>query len=326
MNYLSNFIKRAHAALEGIGMLDKIDNWISDDESNKRTQIGEIATNAFEKRSAAALSCLFVAALLDSAYSSLDNQDEKNIYCNESSTFFLKKYRCCVLAMAPVLADRALQMAAIRVVQPKNIVTEIVKIGRGWDESTLHEQSNSYVDILCDRCAIVWFHICNSKQESPFPTFLLARLWEKIVLAGFLSLLEGFSKITSCSTEGRALMSMDLATFTSEVSPKSLMDRSRSMFKSKFDDCDTLLLSPPPRVSPSRGMQYVDIYVKVFYFDEDDIMSWIKENFRAYHLSHCLAIIFSGVGGRSSFEQKDLFRIVNEIKDLYNHGDTLSSI
>ena len=100
--------------------------------------------------------------------------------------------------------------------------------------------------------------------------FIQNSIWENMVVAGFLSLLEGFSRISSCSTEGRALMSMDLATFTSEVtSPKSMRNRVESIFGESIMKNKELELSSPPAATVSRGMKYVDIYVKVFYFNKE---------------------------------------------------------
>ena len=70
---------------------------------------------------------------------------------------------------------------------------------------------------------------------------IIAQTWDYIAESGFLALLDGFAKIYDCSTEGRALMSIDLATFATTI----------------------------PSASPTRGMQYVDMYIKVFYFPEE---------------------------------------------------------
>ena len=68
-------------------------------------------------------------------------------------------------------------------------------------------------------------------------------------------LLDGFSKVPYCSTEGRALMSMDVASYRSGTSPRSIAER--------IEDNNSPL---PSDIRPYRTMAYVDTYIKIFYF------------------------------------------------------------
>lgn len=80
-----------------------------------------------------------------------------------------------------------------------------------------------------------------STSQLKHQPLLVSETWNQLVESGFLALLEGFAKVYDCSTEGRALMSMDLASFSTAL----------------------------PSSKPTRGMQYVDMYIKVFYFPEE---------------------------------------------------------
>lgn len=91
------------------------------------------------------------------------------------------------------------------------------------------------------------------------PRGILEVTWEHICEGGFLSLLEGFSRVPYCSTEGRSLMSMDLAAFADGIDAASIIHRL---------DSDKLV-SAPPLVAPKRGMRYIDMYIKVFYYPEE---------------------------------------------------------
>ena len=84
---------------------------------------------------------------------------------------------------------------------------------------------------------------------------MLLQAWGHIIESGFVSILEGFSRVC-CSTEGRSSMSIDLATFCASVNGQVIESRLESCF-----DCVGRL---PPSSAPQRGMQYVDLYVKVF--------------------------------------------------------------
>ncbi len=73
-------------------------------------------------------------------------------------------------------------------------------------------------------------------------------------------LLDGFSKIPFCSTEGRALMSMDVASYRSGTSPRFIAERLRDTGTSA-KSCPV-----PTAARPYRTMAYVDTYIKLFYF------------------------------------------------------------
>ncbi|EGB05465.1 hypothetical protein AURANDRAFT_8286, partial [Aureococcus anophagefferens] len=63
------------------------------------------------------------------------------------------------------------------------------------------------------------------------------------------ALVDGFAMIHKCSTEGRALMSMDL-----------------QVLQFSLDKIQ------PAR--PLRGAAYVDSYIKAWYFDDHDLRTW----------------------------------------------------
>jgi hypothetical protein len=44
-------------------------------------------------------------------------------------------------------------------------------------------------------------------------------VWRNVVAGGYLALLDGFSRFSFCSTEDRALTSVDLALYSSATSP-----------------------------------------------------------------------------------------------------------
>ena len=135
-------------------------------------------------------------------------------------------------------------------------ISQIIVLGSVWEETKLHEHCNPYIETVCDLCALLWY--CLSRKTA-FPDDALKFIWENLIRSGYVALLDGFSKVSwYCSTEGRALMSMDLASYTSGISRRSLMER--------LDDSDATLCPPPPVVSPNQGMAYVDTWVKVFYY------------------------------------------------------------
>eukprot|EP00593_Proboscia_inermis_P014039 CAMPEP_0171307578 /NCGR_PEP_ID=MMETSP0816-20121228/17592_1 /TAXON_ID=420281 /ORGANISM="Proboscia inermis, Strain CCAP1064/1" /LENGTH=100 /DNA_ID=CAMNT_0011789813 /DNA_START=402 /DNA_END=701 /DNA_ORIENTATION=- len=100
-----------------------------------------------------------------------------------------------------------------------------------------------------------------------------------------MTILHGFSLILTCSTEGRALMSMDLAAYSAGISSESVMERIlrrremkdlRENEESRACVSQMLVASPGDFVMDVQraGMQHVDAYIKAFYFGEEDLMSW----------------------------------------------------
>jgi hypothetical protein len=144
---------------------------------------------------------------------------------------------------------------------------QIISVGPVWEATRLNEYSSHYVDETCDRYAFIWHSL--SSPPSALPHGILKITWEHICEGGFLSLLDGFSRVPYCSTEGRSLMSMDLASFAAGIDTVSIIERL------KADES----FSVPPLVSPSRSMGYVDMYIKVFYYPEE-----VSREFHCYYI------------------------------------------
>jgi len=64
---------------------------------------------------------------------------------------------------------------------------------------------------------------------------------------------------------------------------------------------------------PQRGMQYVDTYIKVYYYPEEDVMNWVAQNHRTVQLQHSLALVFA----TSENDDQDLLERINTVKKLY---------
>jgi hypothetical protein len=177
----------------------------------------------------------------------------------------------------------------------------------------LHEQPNDYVEEICDFMALMWQSILrkNHSENHPcqLPRGLLKIVWANLVGGGYMVFLHGFGMVR-CSTEGRALMSMDVAAYTGRL---------RQILSEHHECC----LSPRD-IEPYRTMAYVDMYIKTFYFPPkvstkqksevcgfwmdvtnlteymfvglvciQDILIWIKENYQDYLLNHSLALALS---------------------------------
>jgi len=94
------------------------------------------------------------------------------------------------------------------------------------------------------------------KESGNLPKAFIQHLWQEMAEASYLAMMEGFSRITYCSTEGRSLMSMDLAGLASGMSPSNVSERLE----------DHASVDKPPSVVLARGRTYVDTFIKIFYF------------------------------------------------------------
>lgn len=155
---------------------------------------------------------------------------------------------------------------------------------------------------------LLWSCLCKDKN---IPKGAIDVIWETSVAGVYMSLLDGFSRISYCSTEGRALMSMDLAAYASSCSPRALTER----FKAGA------IQVKPPELHLSRGMPYVDTYIKVFYFPSQDAFAWIEENFKDYLLNHSIALIV-GAASSSEGENVSISGLVKGVKKLYDECET----
>ena len=178
-------------------------------------------------------------------------------------------------------------------------------VGSGWEESKLHEQPNEYVESICDLTALLWCSLCNA---AILPSGAIQLIWAHMVEGAYASLLDGFSRISFCSTEGRALMSMDLASFTSEMRGRGVQERLKGHASAPA----------PPIVSTDRGMAYVDTYIKIFYFPPMDAMGWIEENYSKYQLNHMVALIIGSSAASSEHRTDSIQKMVDKIKRLYS--------
>lgn len=248
--------------------------------------------NVFLRQYCAAKSCWYVATLLECA---------SHLACSDT----LRSYSNTVASMVSTFVNATTQMAAVQAVGGERIVRDIIRVGRGWEEAKIVDGSSAYIDELSHRCSLLWANLSFLENFS-----LATCAWESIISSAFISLLEGFSLVFVCSTEGRALMSMDLASFASGISPRAV--------KNNLEGVD--FQCPPPLItSLPRGMQYVDAVVKAFYFGERDLIKWIEENRASYRLEHCLGLIVSSIGGRRSVSY--INEILESVKLYYQSTD-----
>jgi hypothetical protein len=193
---LMQFIQRAQRSLQDIVNLDRVGQWLPDPVKKTSETLEEHAcalARTLEQREAALSSCLVVAALFDVACSIARinlSSSFKGQFVGDLATF--QSFVQAALETTPTLVAVASQMACVRAVAGLDVVTDILKVGAGWEECKLNEHPNDYIDDLCDRCALLWGFIAASGK---LPPSVLKDTWERILTGVYLSLLEGFGKL-----------------------------------------------------------------------------------------------------------------------------------
>ena len=301
------FIKSSRERLESMVNLDKFQS--TDDDMmdcgpmspQSKHPVTKLAKR-LEKEVAAACSCYFAAILVDvlsdmfnmrlSSASELWDDPKDNVAAlienngDDNHNESLDTYARTVVTVMPKLVTQATRFATVNALSGKALMFQIICLGKVWQNSgSMQEESNDYVEQLCDLSALLWGYMSSSMK---LPTLLLEYTWNEVVRSAFLLLLEGYSKIDNCSTEGRSLMSMDLATLSHGLTPQALKD--------EIED-DHPNISPPPKACREEMMRYVDTYIKVFYFPNDEILNWVKDNAVDYHKDHCTSLVTSKAAG-----------------------------
>ncbi|GKY94531.1 hypothetical protein MPSEU_000418800 [Mayamaea pseudoterrestris] len=285
---LQHFITRAHDRLQGFVNLDKVGSWLSYPPQCSQS-IEEHACNLAQillRRVSALWSCFIAAALAD-AFRCAAHDRILSSSCElatNSCLLPLVTYVTDALQVMPTLVSLGTRFSCLCAIGGNRVVTQILEVGTTWEGSSFKESANEYVEELSERCALLWGYLSIS-GKLPLP--LLNPMWEQLLSAAYSSLLEGFARIPFCSTEGRALMTLDLASLSAGTATESV---AATLEKSSLE---TQL---PPLVDANRFMEHIGMYIKVYYFPVEEAMDWIKKNCTKYPLNHMLALIVATAG------------------------------
>ncbi|EED93374.1 predicted protein [Thalassiosira pseudonana CCMP1335] len=311
---VQHFVTTGRSRLENIVNLDRFES-ANDMGVLSPRSLNELknASRRLEKDTGAAASCLFAAILIDVAskafQKSIGSANEESFDSEEESCRIdsLETYALDAISMAPLLTQQSCRLACVHSISGKELIFQIICVGKAWEDRDIMEHSNAYVDDLLERCGEIWGHL----SSSSLPQSVLKYVWNQLVRSAFLTLQEGFSKISNCSTEGRSLMSMDLATLSHGL----ISDTIKANLEEAYPT-----ISPPPDSCREEVMRYVDAFIKVFYYPDEDTLDWIRENAGNYHFEHSLSLVTvkcaSGCEGSSFWAaRKDVVReIYRELK------------
>lgn len=298
----NRFITRGQASLASWISLEQVESWVLCHDDLSRRDENLYTAKCMEKLFAASSSCLFVTCLLEACIFKMNSGS-----VTKKNSPIIKYYKHLIGAINTIHL-KSMQICGSRAIMSRKTVAnvsyslvyflllylnfslpsfqKIVALGDVWAGSKIKEHCNTYIDQLSDRYLTLWDHLSTSSLAAS--EGILHDVWKHVLESGYLALLEGFAKVHNCSTEGRALMSIDLASFSSNINKRAITERFIETFGKKKD------FVPPPPITNMRGMQYVDMYIKVFYFPQEDALKWIEENREEYHLAQLLSLVSNG--------------------------------
>jgi hypothetical protein len=300
---IRDFVFRAQRSLTDIVNLDMVDQWLSDSKAGDSVEEKAcLASQILMKREAAIMSSIVLSYVLAIM---VDNANRPQ---GELKAF--QSYARSLLHITLPLSRITRKIATVRSLNCAELVKDILAVGDVWDESKLHESANSYVDEVSDLCALLWGYL-NASGKMPAP--LQATVWHSILQMVYVSFVEGFSRITSCSTEGRSLMSLDTACLAANLSRKNVQER-----------CSHVVLAdlPPETRMGDFNRTHVESYIKAYYLPVNDAMQWITANAPMFHMNHSIALIVavalsSSPDAAAHGREAAVRHLVEEVKVIY---------
>ena len=148
---------------------------------------------------------------------------------------------------------------------PKQIVIDAMK-GTKWDPRDLPETFSTYTTTVTNHLNVV-----DVDMRAHAPPHIHSLLWKHMVDRIMLCLLDAYSTIKKCTNNGRAQMSLDLATLQRSIEQKY------------------------SGTSNQNGAMICNMFIKAYYYDSmDDFMSWLEtsgQNMWGLGLKHILSLI-----------------------------------
>ncbi|TMW68805.1 hypothetical protein Poli38472_006273 [Pythium oligandrum] len=212
------------------------------------------------------------------------------------ASFLASRYHCLMdeayeqsIRSAQELQSFVYASAAISALDPGSVITSIHQVQ--WDIPYLSERHNEYVVSIVRRCGEIWGEL-QVFNDGVIPIDARDGMWGSLVQVAMDAMLGGFSSVPKCTPQGRALMSMDI------IALQNGLD----------------LINHVSRQRVRRGHEHVQRYIKAFYFDQDDLIEWIRQHKDAYTKVQIANLIRYGVG--MTMPKKDLRALVLRIDAL----------
>ncbi|GLD94901.1 hypothetical protein PINS_up003526 [Pythium insidiosum] len=200
-----------------------------------------------------------------------------------AATYLAERYHCLVEDVykrsqdaAHQLQDFVFRSTASAILKPSSVTSAVLEVR--WDEvKFLRERHNDYVVGIVRKCGEVWGTV-QIHNDGSVPVAARDALWTALVQEVMDAVLLGFSLVPRCTPQGRALMSMDLLALQTGLD----------------------LINHVSSTRITRGYEYVSRFVKAFYLDEGELVSWVANHKNVYSKVLLANLVRHGVGSTMS--------------------------
>ncbi|KAK6634867.1 hypothetical protein RUM44_000114 [Polyplax serrata] len=170
-----------------------------------------------------------------------------------------------------------------RIIDMQHVLKEMSKVN--FEVKEVMSQHSPYIDKIVRDLQIFAMQLESIDINIPKEAYNV--LWENVVHIVNNVLVEGFSNVKKCSNGGRALMQLDY-----------------TQFICKLEKLTTL--------RPIPKKEFVDLYVKAYYLQENNLEDWIKQYSRDYTTKQLEALIHCACQSSRKTKQKLLQSLEGE--------------
>jgi hypothetical protein len=158
-----------------------------------------------------------------------------------------------------------------------------------WDRKVVGTEPNPYVESLLDAYRMLSAHL-DQHDAGTLPAEARTLIWRTSIRVAMRVLVEGFSRVKKCTTEGRASMALDVKVFQ-----KALEELAH--------------LRPIPDLPVVTG------YIQAFYIaSADDLLEWVRAHAGDYSRRQLTALATVGVG--QGLKKKQRAELIQQVEDI----------
>ena len=176
---------------------------------------------------------------------------------------------------------------------PSSIVLDSMKTKK-WDPKDLPETFSPYVTIVVDHLVLT-----SNDMRSKAPPHIHTLLWKHMVERTMRCLLDAYGTIKKCTNNGRAQMSLDLAT----------LQRSIDQQVSGTSNCP--------------GAVIANMFIKAYYYDSAmDFVSWMEtpeQDLWGLSLRHLLSLVSCDKSPLSKLKTKQKKELKAKVMTIWTH-------
>ena len=242
---------------------------------------------SIHERIVAAESCWFAAKLLNETKSKFVKllPESYVVVCNT----YIAQYQ----SISSQLQGMIYRTMCPQLITQSTLVPLIID-SQGWDSKKQREQPHDWVDLLVFNCRHVWEYLLNQQDSAETSELVREQLWIELCQSAFDTVIEAYSKLRKTTTQGRALMSLNVSALHNAL--------------------DAIHSCRPP-----RGKHHIDNYIRAFYMSEPDMLQWINENWMSYCYRHLHGLLTQTMS--SMVLNKKFKDAVAMLDTLYDYAD-----